>query len=212
MGRGWRQHRLWEKILCIEEIVGWSAAYRVFGWIDAEPRLPDETECYRTAGGIDLSLDLYVPAEDARNGAAIVFIPGGGWSRIADLPRPTVAAACLPYGQSHILVFGGDDGSLVDQIQELKDDHPGFSKKVYAYHTITDTWTELGSFPEGYVTTQAVIWGDRIVIPGGEDRPGHRGDQVKAARLEIDRKSFSWADYAAILIYLGLGLKLRLGS
>lgn len=132
------------------------------------------------------------------------YKPGEGWNPIAEVPEPSVAASIIPYGQSHILIFGGDDGALVDQIQELKDEHPGFTKNVHAYHTLTDSWIEVGDFPEGYVTTHAVMWNEKIVIPGGEDRPGHRGDRVLAAQVSADRKSFVALDYAAVVIYLAL--------
>ncbi|MEI9806629.1 MAG: hypothetical protein WDO16_01410 [Bacteroidota bacterium] len=50
--------------------------------------------------------------------------------------------------------------------------HPGFSKDVYLYNTITDVWTNSGKIPfETPVTTTAVKWGKDIFIPSGEVRP-----------------------------------------
>jgi len=109
------------------------------------------------------------------------YRPLEGWRRIADLPRPTVAAPAVAMGQSHLLVFGGDDGSLAPRVRELGERHPGFSREVLAYHTITDTWVKAGEIPHGVVTTAAVPWEGRFVIPGGEDRPGHRLSNVLVA-------------------------------
>ncbi len=130
------------------------------------------------------------------------YAPGKGWSRIADAPRGLVAAPAIHYGQSHILVFSGDDGANAQRIFELKDNHPGFSRDVLAYHTITDTWTKMGSLPESLVTTAAVMWRGEIVIPGGEDRPGHRSAKVLAASPRVEKGGFGWLNYAVLGLYL----------
>lgn len=133
---------------------------------------------------------------------AYVYRPGKGWRRIADVPRPVVAAPAVPFGQSHILVFGGDDGANADRVWELKDRHPGFSRHVLAYHTITDTWSGTGTLPEGLVTTTALRRGDRIVIAGGEDRPGHRSAAVHEGTVSVSARVFSTLDYVVLAAYL----------
>ncbi len=130
------------------------------------------------------------------------YRPGEGWSRIADVPKPVVAAAAVATGASHILVFSGDDGANVDRIEELKDKHPGFSRDVLAYHTITDTWVKAGTIPESLVTTNAVRWRGGIVIPGGEDRPGHRSDTVLRAEPPDVAKQFGTVDFVVLGAYL----------
>jgi N-acetylneuraminic acid mutarotase len=107
---------------------------------------------------------------------------------------PVVAAPAVAYGQSHILVLGGDDGSHAARTQELKDNHPGFSRRILAYHTITGTWTQAGALPKGLVTTTAVHWREAIVIPGGEDRPAHRSSDVLAAHPSSERARFGFFD------------------
>ena len=133
---------------------------------------------------------------------AYCFRPGKGWKRIADLPSPVTAAPCSAYGPSHVFVFGGDDGSNVLRVQELKDKHPGFSRAVLAYDTITDTWAELGRLPKGLVTTSAVPWEGGIVIPGGEDRPGHRSADVFLATAMKPKGHFFPLDYGVLIAYL----------
>jgi SSS family transporter len=132
------------------------------------------------------------------------YRPGNGWTRIADAPVPLVAAPTVAFGPGTILAFSGDDGLLVDRIQELKEDHPGFLKQVHGYHVHTDAWNVVGDFPPGLVTTGAVLWNGRMVIPGGEDRPGHRSSEVHSGQLHPDRKGFAKLDYAAILVYFAL--------
>jgi len=124
------------------------------------------------------------------------------WRRIADVPRPVVAAPAIASGQSHILVFSGDDGANAARVFELKDRHPGFSRDVLAYHTITDTWAKMGEMPLGQVTTAAVRWGGGVVIPSGEVRPGTRTPKVYLARPAERKTHFQPLDYAALVAYL----------
>jgi len=134
------------------------------------------------------------------------YKPGAGWKRIADAPRALVAAPAMAFGQSHILVFGGDDGANAHRIQELKDAHPGFSREALAYHTITDTWTKVGEFPDGLVTTTAVMWQNKVVIPGGEDRPGHRSARALSGAFAADKSAFGLLNYLVLIGYLGVNL------
>lgn len=106
------------------------------------------------------------------------FTPGKGWERIADLPRPAVAAPAASWSRERLLVFGGDDGANASRVWELKEKHPGFSRDVLAYDTKAGAWSKAGTLPAGLVTTNAVAWDGGIAIPGGEDRPGHRSPQV----------------------------------
>ncbi|MGC4052985.1 MAG: hypothetical protein QM757_26975 [Paludibaculum sp.] len=110
------------------------------------------------------------------------YTPGKGWTAAAPLPKPVVAAPALPISNSILAVFGGDDGALDGRAAELRERHPGFSRTTFLYDSLRDTWTEGPSLPVGLVTTGAVDWQSRIVIPGGEDRPGHRSARV----LSID--------------------------
>lgn len=128
----------------------------------------------------------------------------GTWETIAELPEP-VAAAPTPapaVGQTHFLVLGGDHGRYAEQTFELKDQHPGFSRKIMTYHTTTDTWAQFGELSAGHVTTTAVRWDGRIVIPSGEVRPGVRSPRIMAGTLAEVHSGFSGLDYAAWVTYL----------
>ncbi|QEC52402.1 SSS family transporter [Anseongella ginsenosidimutans] len=138
----------------------------------------------------------------------------GTWTRIADLPRAAVAAAnpAVNLGQAHLLVFGGDDGSLFFRQQELKDDHPGFSSDILAYHTVTDTWVAMGEIEAGIppVTTVTARWNGQIIIPSGEIRPGVRSPSVLAATPLEKRAGFALLDISILVVYfiilIGIGI------
>lgn len=102
------------------------------------------------------------------------FQPGSGWTRMPDMPRAAVAAPAAADASGRVLVFGGDDGEFAARVQELKDRHPGFPRSILALNPQTGRWSEIGTIPVGLVTTGAVVYEGRIVIAGGEDRPGHR--------------------------------------
>ena len=139
----------------------------------------------------------------------------GGWTEIAKAPKPFAAA---PYpapalGGSHLLLLGGDDGQLADRVSELRDDHPGFSPEAWAYHTVTDTWTKLASIPadqqdgadlnlKSPVTTIAVSWHGKLVIPSGEVRPAVRTSQVMTIEPLRVTSGFHTLDGIVIAVYL----------
>ncbi len=129
------------------------------------------------------------------------------WRRRADIPRCVMAGTGIDVGQSHIFVLGGADGSLFCKGDVLKDDHPGFPKEAWAYHTITNTWTSAGEMPANQVTTTAVRWGSDsvhapIIIPSGEVRPRVRSPKVWQIRPVQSSESFGWVDFSVLGLYL----------
>lgn len=123
-----------------------------------------------------------------------------GWRRLADLPSPTVAApgpAVAIKGQ--LFILGGDDGALADEAAVLKQRHPGFSDRIFAYDPQRNRWQVAGQCwvdkkpdaavnPNGSiwapVTTGAVLWHGEIVLVGGEVRPGTRTPRVIMGTLQ----------------------------
>jgi solute:Na+ symporter, SSS family len=132
-----------------------------------------------------------------------------GWTKISELPHAVAAAPtpALTSGQSHLLIFGGDDGANADKAMVLKENHPGFRRDVLAYHTITDTWSATGEVAEGTagpiapVTTPLVRWNETVVFPGGEIRPGVRSTKVLAGKMEVHAGGFRAWDWTVLLIY-----------
>lgn len=152
------------------------------------------------------------------------------WNRHLDLPRCVMAGTVVASGNAHVLVIGGAEGELFrkldfgfseaiaramadgDQAEaselerqklELLNNHPGFSKDVLSYHTVTDTWVSLGEI-DGLspVTTTAVDVGDEIIIPSGEISPGIRTRQVLSLTFSRDR-AFGGLNYLVLVLYLG---------
>jgi solute:Na+ symporter, SSS family len=142
------------------------------------------------------------------------------WTRLADLPVladgreidrkeqfahqrwPLVAATAIDVGQSHILVFSGSTGRYITRPIETR---PLFPRKVLAYHTITNSWTEVGKMPQGVVTTTATRWrqqNDLIVIPSGEIKPGVRVPAVQALALSSPPPEFGLLNYSILGVYL----------
>jgi N-acetylneuraminate epimerase len=113
---------------------------------------------------------------------AFRFKPGAGWQRLPDLPHPLQAGLALGW-KGRILVFGGNDGSLADREFELKDRHPGFRREVLAFDPKTRQWSKIGEMPLSLVTTGIAVWGDELVIAGGEARPAHRSAKVIGGHL-----------------------------
>ena len=113
-----------------------------------------------------------------------------------------MAGTGIAIGHSHIFVLGGADGSLFFKADDLKDAHPGFPKEALAYHTITDTWTSAGTMPANHVTTTALKWGSRIIIPSGEVRPRVRSPKIWSITPESTRKGFGAVNYTILIGYL----------
>ncbi len=114
--------------------------------------------------------------------------------------RCAMAAAGIASGAAHVLIFGGSDGA--DWGAGAM--HPGFPRDILAYHTITDTWVKAGLMPARTpVTTTAVRWGDRIVIPSGEIRPGVRTPRVLQGQPE-EVRGFGALNYSILGAYLAV--------
>ena len=107
------------------------------------------------------------------------FNPAAGrWRARAEMPHSRMAGTAIRFGQSHIFVLGGADGSLWADAPELGDRHPGFPKAAWMYHTITDTWASAGAMPANHVTTVPVNWNGRLIVPSGEVRPRVRSSKI----------------------------------
>ncbi len=141
------------------------------------------------------------------------------WKRIADAPHCLMAGTGIGVGVHHVLTFGGDDGTVFQQLERLALDgsteattalrqmqrsHPGFNRDILAYHTVTDTWVTLsGQLPESErpVTTTVVRWGDEFVIPSGEVRPAVRTSSVLSGKI-VRTTNFGVANVTVLVVYL----------
>ena len=135
------------------------------------------------------------------------------WRQVADLPHPVVAAPgpAAPWGGDQLAVFGGDDGALDGQMQALKDDHPGFPRRIHVYHAVTDRWRVIEQAPlddrPTVVTTSAVPWrndaGESVtLLPSGEARPGVRTPRVQTVVARSRPRSFGALNSTVVVAYL----------
>ena len=113
-------------------------------------------------------------------------------------------------GKNHIILLGGDNGLLYNKTEEFinatseaetqeqkqqiidqkikhLESHPGFSKQVLLYNTLTGECLEIDKLPfPAQVTTLAAKYGNKIYVPNGEIRPGVRTPKVTFAEFSVD--------------------------
>lgn len=131
------------------------------------------------------------------------YTPGSKtWRKRSDVPTCVMAGAGAAIGQSHLFVLSGADGSLMTKADELKDEHPGFPKRAWAYHTITDTWIDAGQTPINQVTTIAVREGRDMLLIGGEVRPRVRTTQAWRITPAAHGVRFGPVNFGVLVIYL----------
>lgn len=146
------------------------------------------------------------------------------WKPIENTP-PVMAAPAMSYGANNILIFGGDDGKLLLERDEMErrirrgpdqveidslslllknsfSNHPGFSQQVYAFNTITNSFQRIGSMPFlAPVTTNSVLWDDQIVLVSGEIKPGIRTPAIRIGEIERKAVEFGWINYIVLGCY-----------
>ena len=122
----------------------------------------------------------------------------GEWNEAAPLPYPLAAGTGITLQDGTMFVFGGDQGTVFNQVEEclikaagstdpqaieswnkirkgLQSNHPGFSRAVLSWDEKETTWKETERLPFATpVTTQAVCNEQYLLIPGGEIRAGVR--------------------------------------
>ncbi|SIO49663.1 sodium:solute symporter family transporter [Chitinophaga niabensis] len=148
------------------------------------------------------------------------------WKKLSNISAPALSAGTgIATGATYVLLIGGDKGDVFTQIEtfnakissaasvEIKqqlqtekiallEKHKGFSRDIYLFNTVTNTWTKIGELPyETPVTTTAVKWGTDIYIPGGEIKPGVRSTSILKGTIDR-RQFFSWTDYTILVLYL----------
>lgn len=130
------------------------------------------------------------------------------WSEKTSLPNALSAGTGVSLGSQFIVLLGGDRGEtfhktegLIEAISKetgeeekkvlneekakVQASHPGFSKQVLLYDTKNDSWKVIGIVPfHAPVTTTAIVWANKVFIPGGEVRAGVRTPGILAAEIQ----------------------------
>ena len=114
---------------------------------------------------------------------------------------PFMAGTAFPLGASTIVFASGDDGAY----EGPQYAHPGFGHRLSGYNTLTHKIYQIDSLPQsGQVTTRAVQWGDDIIIPSGEIRPGVRTPGILKISILKNNKKLSQLDISVIGIYFAI--------
>lgn len=146
-----------------------------------------------------------------------------------------MAGTAVASGENHILLVGGDDGSLFmerinlqkeidslsqtsispqtrDSIEVLRtkindklNNHPGFSRSIFLYHTITNTITKSDDVSFHLpVTSNLIPTENGLFLTSGEIKPGIRTpDVIRGEFLEF-RKGFGWVNSFVLILYFGV--------
>ena len=154
------------------------------GW-QTMPPLPGEGRILATAAGIGDSFLIVGGcslAPDAAGKPVRKYLreawkfADGQWTRLADLPRGSVAAASpAPVRGDALFVVSGDDGKHVGSPK----DHPGFTREILRYDVSENAWSSGGELDApAPVTLPTAPWQDGFILFNGEVKPGVRTPQV----------------------------------
>lgn len=129
------------------------------------------------------------------------------WALKAPLPYAVAAGSGVAIGAHEILFCSGDRGEvfskaevlnaaisnttdtlrkarLTNERKALLNTHPGFTKEVWLYNTLSGRWTATTSLPmEGPVTTTALLWKGKVIIPSGEIKAGVRTPVIISGKI-----------------------------
>ena len=131
------------------------------------------------------------------------------WEEKAPLPYALSAGTGIAVDTGQLLIFGGDKGEtfhqaekllvairnenddskkaeLINKKNELQSNHPGFSRQILLYDLRKDVWEAVGCMPyETPVTTSAISWNSKVIIPSGEVRAGVRSPHVLVGTIKF---------------------------
>jgi N-acetylneuraminate epimerase len=129
------------------------------------------------------------------------------WKEKQSLPYALSAGTGIAPGDHNVWILGGDKGTifhkaeimiaainsekdevkkqaLIKEKNKLQATHPGFSKEVLRYNTLTNSWVKAGIIPfEAPVTTTACMWGGEVIIAAGEIRAGVRTPNIISGKF-----------------------------
>lgn len=149
-------------------------------------------------------------------------------------PIVLMGASAEAMGSMHIIIYGGSDEILFNKLekyslqisQETNDSlrqnlmqsrnkilnaHPGFSKNILAYNTITKKWFIHDSLDTKIpVTALSFRNQDNFVIVSGEISPGIRTPKVQAFQIAEAAHPFGLLNYGVLATYLCISVLIGL--
>ncbi|MBE0668550.1 MAG: hypothetical protein IH593_12895, partial [Bacteroidales bacterium] len=148
---------------------------------------------------------------------------------------PVMAGTAAAVGANHIMLVGGTDGILAlrqreleqrvkelevqnqsgkytdsinvlnDSIRSILENHPGFSREILLYHTITNTVITKEEAPFRIpVTTNIVQVGNRYILTSGEISPGIRTPELVNVEQVRTIQSFGLMNNIVLILYFGV--------
>lgn len=173
-------------------------------------------DAYYVFGGIQTGVPADTSLEIRYLRDAYRYTADGGWDRLADLTYAAPGWSAVPYGPSHILLFGSP---LVQTQADLdRQDHPSadWNNQILAYHTITNTWTDVGRLPVDRVTQPVIRWAEKFVISGEIGQSGAVTHAHYQSASQPTRVRFGALNYFVLAIYflilIGMGLYFARGE
>ena len=129
----------------------------------------------------------------------------GRWQEIPHFPGgAAVASPAVPYGPYHVLVFGRSETSKVDRRAQTKPRPHPWSRRICAYHTVSNTWASYGEMPEGHAHFAAVLWGDDVVLLSEDVRSRTRAPKLLLGEAKKRAPAFGSLNYGILIGYLGI--------
>lgn len=153
---------------------------------------------------------------------------------VEDNPRVLMGAAAEAMGSMHVLVYGGSDevefnelenialslkteenDSIVNTLLAKRDDilnsHPGFSRDILAFNTITKKWFVYDTLEVGLpVTALGFKHGDDFIMVSGEKSPGIRTPNVIGFNTADAAHPFGVLNYTVLALYLMISVLIGL--
>jgi len=147
-------------------------------------------------------------------------------------PRVIMGASGQAMGSMHLLIYGGSDEILFNKLEEIAlqvpseqndsivggmirkrdsilNNHPGFSREILAYNTITQTWFVYDTLPRPLPVTALsfpMTENQGLRIVSGEISPGIRTPMVQTLILGEAANPFGTTNYIVLIAYLLLSL------
>jgi cyclically-permuted mutarotase family protein len=149
---------------------------------------------------------------------------------IGSKPRVLMGASAQTIGSMHLMVYGGSDEILFDELENLSirlgkerndsivdnlvkrrndilNNHQGFSKDIIAYNTITEKWFVYDSLSAQIpVTALTFRDNDDFFIVSGEVSPGIRTPKVQNFKIADAAEPFGTINYTVLTLYLLISL------
>ncbi|MBC7000313.1 sodium/solute symporter [Cytophaga sp. FL35] len=145
-------------------------------------------------------------------------------------PRVLMGASAETMGSMHLMVYGGSDEVLFDTLEDIAfqivreqndsivakliekrdqilNTHPGFSKEILAYNSITKQWFVYETLVNKIPVTALSFKKDKdFMIISGEVSPGIRTPKVRKFKIAEAVEPFGAINYTVLALYLLISL------